>query len=276
MKNTRVNSLLKVIPLAAITLSLVQCAKETGPSFPKRSYELVWSDEFNGSAGSAVDPSKWTYDLGTGSNGWGNNELQSYTDKPENVSLDGEGNLVITAIKGPGSSYSSARIKTEGLFTQQYGRVEARIKTPAGQGLWPAFWMLGENINEVSWPQCGEIDIMEQKGQYPFITYGSLHGPGYSAGNAITKSYRLETGTFQDTFFLYAVEWGPEYIDFFVNDNLYQSVRASSVSGEWVYNQPFFLILNLAVGGTFPGAPNDKTSFPAQMLVDYVRVYKEK
>lgn len=263
------------LPLLVMLLVLTQCTKDPNPVLPNRSYELVWSDEFEGNAGSAVDGSKWTYDIGTGDNGWGNNELQTYTDKAENISLDGEGNLVITALKKSGN-YTSSRIKTQGLFTHQFGRIEARIKTPAGQGIWPAFWMLGGNINTVGWPQCGEIDILEQKGQYPFITYGSLHGPGYSGGDAVTKSFRLETGNFQDEFFVYAVEWGEDYIDFFVNDNLYQRIQASNVPGEWVYNQPFFILLNLAVGGTFAGSPNDNTPFPATMLVDYVRVYKEK
>jgi len=236
---------------------------------------LVWNDEFTGDSTSSVDPTKWTYDLGTGSNGWGNNELQSYTDAVRNVSLDGKGNLIITALKS-GSQYTSARIKTEGLFAHEWGRVEARIKTPRGQGIWPAFWMLGGNIGTVGWPQCGEIDILEQKGQYPFITYGSLHGPGYSGGNALTNSLRLETGNFTDDFNVYAVEWGVDYIDFFVNETLYSSIQSSDVNGEWVYNQPFFLLLNVAVGGSFSGSPNDKTPFPASMLIDYVRVYKEK
>lgn len=275
MKKKEAYRLVKVFPVLLVLFGLTQCTKDVGPILPNRSYELVWSDEFNGNAGTSVDASKWTFDLGTGTNGWGNNELQTYTNNPENISLDGDGNLVITALKKSGN-YSSARIKTQGLFKHQYGRIEARIKTPGGQGIWPAFWMLGENINSVGWPQCGEIDIMEQKGQYPFVTYGSLHGPGYSGGNAVTNSYRLETGSFQDEFYLYAVEWGAEYIDFYVNNQLYKSVRTANVSGEWVYNQPFFLILNVAVGGVFAGAPNDKTTFPTSMLVDYVRVYKEK
>ncbi len=275
MKQLNIYRHIQVLPFILAVFGLTQCNKDPNPTLPDRSYDLVWSDEFNGNAGSSVDTSKWTYDLGTGTNGWGNNELQSYTDKPENIALDGEGNLVITALKKSGN-YTSARIKTEGLFSQKYGRFEARIKTPGGQGIWPAFWMLGENINTVEWPQCGEIDIMEQKGQYPFVTYGSLHGPGYSGRYAITNSYRLETGSFQDEFYVYAVEWGEEYIDFYVNDNLYKSIRTSSFRGEWVYNQPFFLILNVAVGGSFAGSPSDNTNFPTSMVVDYVRVYKEK
>ncbi len=253
---------------------LCGCKDKTDQAAIDREYELVWSDEFNW-FGSGLDTNKWRYDLGKGINGWGNGELQSYTDNPDNVAVDGFGNLVINALKISDGVYSSGRIKTQGLFSHEQGRIEARIKTPAGQGIWPAFWMLGENINQVGWPQCGEIDIMEQKGQTPFITYGSLHGPGYSAGSAITNSYRLETGRFDDDFFIYAVEWGDDYIDFFLNETLYKSVSKVEVPGEWVYNQPFFIILNIAVGGSFVGLPDDNTPFPASMYIDYVRVFKE-
>jgi beta-glucanase (GH16 family) len=251
------------------------CEVEPEQTPPDRSYELVWSDEFDGDSGTTVDPAKWAFDLGTGENGWGNNELQSYTNDPANIAHDGKGNLVITAIKAPDGRYTSARIKTKGLFSQKYGRFEARIKTPAGAGMWPAFWMLGENIDEVSWPQCGEIDIMEQKGNLTSITYGSLHGPGYSAGEAITTPYGLQNDRFDSDFYVYAVEWGEDYIDFFVGDYLYKRVVPSDVPGEWVYDQPFFLLLNLAVGGTFGGPPNDFTPFPSTMEIDYVKVYKE-
>lgn len=258
-----------------VLLGFVSC-KDNDPVDQRRQYELVWSDEFNGDSASSVDPAKWTFDLGTGTNGWGNNELQTYTNDPENISMDGKGNLVIQALKESNGTYTSARIKTEGLFTQQYGRIEARIKTPAGQGIWPAFWMLGDDIGQVGWPQCGEIDIMEQKGQYPFTTYGSLHGPGYSAGNAISNSYRLETGRFDEEFNIYAVEWGEDFIEFFLNDISYGVLIPSNAPGEWVYDHPFFLLLNVAVGGSFVGPPNDNTLFPARMYIDYVRVYEER
>lgn len=251
------------------------CKEKSDQNNPARTYQLVWSDEFNGDSGNMPDSNKWTYDLGKGINGWGNGELQSYTNNSANVSMDGDGHLMIKAIELSDGVYSSGRIKTQGLFSQENGRIEARIKTPAGQGIWPAFWMLGQNINEVGWPQCGEIDIMEQKGQTPFISYGSLHGPGYSAGNALTGSYRLETERFDQDFYVYAVEWGHDYVDFFLNDILYHSISSTQVPGEWVYNQDFFILLNVAVGGSFVGAPNDNTPFPASMYVDYVRVYKE-
>nr|MBP6431640.1 glycoside hydrolase family 16 protein [Ferruginibacter sp.] len=150
------------------------------------------------------------------------------------------------------------------------------IKTPSGPGIWPAFWMLGSNIDTKPWPQCGEIDIMEQKGNLPHITYGSVHGPGYSGANAVTKSYGLQNGRFDNDYHIYAVEWGEGYIDYFVDDYLYQRVTPESVSGEWVYNQPFYLILNVAVGGNFVGYPTSGTPFPQTMYVDYVKVYKQK
>ncbi|MFW5725069.1 MAG: glycoside hydrolase family 16 protein [Bacteroidota bacterium] len=250
------------------------CDRDDFQKLPERNWQLVWSDDFEGDAGQLPDPSKWTFDTGTGEDGWGNLELQSYTNSPENVSLDGEGNLVITAIQS-GSSFTSARIKTQGLFSQQYGRFEARLKTPYGPGIWPAFWMLGENIETVSWPQCGEIDIMELRGQEPHIIHGSIHGPGYSGGNPISKSYTLINDRFDDDFNIFAIEWDADKIDFFVNDYLYQRIENTDPPGEWVYDQPFFIILNVAVGGNYVGFPTTQTPFPQKMIIDYVRVYTE-
>jgi beta-glucanase (GH16 family) len=267
----------KIIIAFSAVLFLGGCKKEAIQKLEPRNWQLVWSDEFEGEAGRSPDPTKWTYDIGTGQNGWGNQELQYYTSRPENVALDGNGNLVITILNQnfAGSPFTSARIKTQGLFQQQYGRFEARLKTPYGPGLWPAFWMLGSNIEEVSWPQCGEIDIMELRGQEPNIVHGSLHGPGYSAGNAITKKFTLNNGRFDADYFVYSIEWDQEKIDFFVNDFLYQRITRNDVPGEWVYDNPFFLILNVAVGGTFVGFPTALTPFPQRMIVDYVRVFKE-
>ncbi len=243
----------------------------------KRNWQLVWEDDFNGNAGQSPDATKWAYDIGTGDNGWGTQELQYYTDKPGNVSLDGGGNLAITARSESfgGSGFTSARIKTQGLFDQAYGRFEARLKMPWGPGIWPAFWMLGSNINEVPWPQCGEIDIMEYRGQQPNLIHGSVHGPGYSGGNAITKSFGFENDRFDVDFHLFAIEWGKDYIDYYVDDQLYQRITPDKVTGEWVYDHPFFIILNVAVGGNFVGFPTPQTPFPQTMLVDYVKVYKE-
>jgi beta-glucanase (GH16 family) len=261
-----------ILIIAAATVS---CGTESGGE-NSAGWELTWSDEFEGEAGTMPNPSRWTFDIGTGDNGWGNGEFQYYTDRPENVSLDGEGNLVITAKKElfSGSQYTSARIKTEGLFDQAYGRFEARIKTPFGRGLWPAFWMLGADFSSVGWPQTGEIDIMEYRGQEPTKIHGSLHGPGYSAGNAITDSFTLADSRFDTQYHLFAVEWFEDRIDYYVDDIRYQSIDRSEVSGEWVFDKPFFLILNVAVGGTFVGPPSSQTPFPQKMTVDYVRVYK--
>ena len=243
-----------------------------------REWQLVWQDEFDGSAGQSVDESKWTYDLGRGpdDDGWGNAELQFYTERPENVSLDGNGNLAITAISETfaGSSYTSARIKTQGLFSQTYGRFEARIKLPRGSGIWPAFWMLGNDIETIGWPQCGEIDIMEYRGQEPNIIHGSIHGPGYSGESPITKSFGFENDRFDLEFHLFAVEWGEGYVNYFVDDTLYQQIKPEDADGEWVYDHPFFILLNVAVGGNYVGFPNSGTPFPQTMLVDYVRVYQ--
>jgi beta-glucanase (GH16 family) len=235
--------------------------------------DLVMADEF--SEDGAPDNTMWSFDIGTGENGWGNNELQYYTDRPENVQVE-DGMLRITAIRESfmGSPYTSARILTKGKFDQAYGRFEARIKLPWGRGLWPAFWLLGSNIDEVSWPECGEIDIMEYRGQEPTAVHGSVHGPGYSAGEAVTKKFVLNNDRFDTGFHVFGIEWGPGYINFYVDDVLYNQITPEDVTGEWVYDQPFYIILNVAVGGSFVGAPGGDTVFPQTMLVDYVRVYE--
>ncbi|NUQ24594.1 MAG: glycoside hydrolase family 16 protein [Saprospiraceae bacterium] len=256
-----------------LALTFFGCETDDFQKLDDRKWQLTWSDDFNGNAGQVPDASKWTYDIGNGQGGWGNQELQSYTDSPDNVSMDGEGNLVITAIRN-GNSFTSARIKTQGLFAQQYGRFEARLKTPYGPGLWPAFWMLGANIETVNWPQCGEIDIMELRGQEPHIIHGTIHGPGYSGGNPITKGYALTDARFDTEFHVFAIEWSKEKIDFFVDDFLYQRIERGDAPGEWVYDQPFFMILNVAVGGNYVGFPTDGTPFPQKMTIDYVRVYE--
>jgi beta-glucanase (GH16 family) len=248
-----------------------------------QTYTLRWADEFDGAAGSAPDQAKWNYDIG--GNGWGNNELETYTRRTENAFLDGDGHLVIKLIKetlsGPDGikrDYTSARLLTRGKFTQRYGRFEARLKLPFGQGIWPAFWMLGANIDSVSWPTCGEIDIMESVGREPSINHGSLHGPGYSGGSPLTGIYTLPDGQkFADDFHTFAIEWEPTAIRFYVDGNLYQTKTAADAAGrQWVFDHPFFIILNLAVGGSFPGSPDATTSFPQTLTVDYVRVYADE
>jgi len=272
--STLINSFLLIV----LSSAFFGC-KDDDNAIIDRNYQLVWEDDFAGLAGTAPDATKWTYDIGIGpgNDGWGNNELEYYTDRPENASLDGAGNLAITARSESfgGRSFTSARLNTKGIFTQTYGRFEARIKMPWGPGIWPAFWMLGANIDEVAWPKCGEIDIMEYRGQEPNLVHGSLHGPGYSGGSAITKSFGFTNDRFDVGFHLFAVEWGEDYIDYYVDDTLYQRIRPDDVPGEWVYNQPFFIILNVAIGGNYVGFPTPQTPFPQTMLVDYVKVYKE-
>lgn len=267
---------------AGLTLLIGGCDVQADAPYPQRverDWEVVWADEFDGDAGQAPDPSRWTYDLGVGTDGWGNLELQTYTDRSDNVALSGDGTLVITAREEAldGAEYTSARLKTQGLYAVTYGRVEARMKLPTGAGLWPAFWMLGEDVTEVGWPECGEIDVMEYRGQSVDVVQGSLHGPGYSGGDPITDVYFLPGDAgFDDDFHVFAVEWDPGRIAWYVDDVLYNLVTTSHVpaGGQWVYDHPFFLILNLAVGGNFVGAPTADTAFPQQLVVDYVRVLR--
>ncbi len=234
---------------------------------------LVWEDEFD--VEGAPNSANWSFDIGTGDNGWGNSELQYYTDRDANVSVQ-NGMLLITAREEAyeGSRFTSARLLTKDKFEQQYGRFEARIKLPWGQGIWPAFWMLGADIDSNPWPSAGEIDIMEFRGQEPATIHGSVHGPGYSAGEAITKTYTLENDRFDTGFHVFGIEWGPDYINYYVDDVLYNQITPADVTGEWVFNKPFYILMNVAVGGTFVGSPSAETVFPQTMIVDYVRVYQ--
>jgi beta-glucanase (GH16 family) len=250
--------------------------RPTQPARTHKASTLVWSDEFNGTDGTSPDPTKWTYDIGN--NGWGNNELENYTSNTANVQQKG-GNLVITAIKTGTNSYTSARIRTQGLFDHLYGRVEARIKIPYGQGIWPAFWMLGNDIATNPWPKCGEIDIMENIGKEPTTIHGTIHGPGYSGDHGIGSPFSFPNNQkFSDDFHIYAIEWEPTQIRFYVDDNLYATRTSTEIpaGASWVYTHNFFIILNVAVGGGWPGNPDATTVFPQQMLVDYVRVYDLK
>lgn len=240
---------------------------------PASPWLLVWSDEFDGDS---INAENWTYDIG--GTGWGNAELQYYTDRPENARLE-DGELVIEARweeeRIQGREYTSARLKTQGLQTWTYGRIEARMQIPTGQGIWPAFWMLGEDITTVSWPGCGEIDIMENIGSEPKIVHGTVHGPGYSGANGVGNAYpHPEGAAFADDFHVYAIEWEPEEIRWYVDDEHYGTVTIDDVPGEWVYDHPFFIILNVAVGGRWPGYPDETTVFPQQLRIDYVRVYE--
>lgn len=253
---------------------LLVLAMTVAPLRAQTHWKLVWSDEFNGAAGAAPDSTKWTYDLGA--SGWGNQELESYTDSRENSFLDGKGHLVIRALRASDGKYTSARLKTEGKFSTQYGRIEARIKLPRGQGIWPAFWMLGADIGSVGWPACGEIDVMENIGREPRLNHGSLHGPNYPAAG-VTARYELPNQhPLYKAFHRYAIEWSPDKIEFLVDGVSYETVTAASLSpgADWVFNRPFFFLLNVAVGGDWPGNPDGTTVFPQEMAVDYVRVWK--
>ncbi|MDX6351409.1 MAG: hypothetical protein QOF84_6199 [Streptomyces sp.] len=270
--------LLSVGLISAIVMSL------TGPS-ASRAHAAVgaqtWSDEFDGAAGSKPDASKWT--LETGGSGNGNNELEYYTNSTDNASLDGNGHLVITARQAGSSSglscwygackYTSARLNTAQSFTQAYGRFEARIKIPRGKGMWPAFWMLGNDIGSVGWPNNGEIDVMENVGSEPGTVHGTIHGPGYSGSGGLGAGYTLPGGAaFADDFHTFAVEWSPTAITWSVDGTAYETrTPADAGSNKWVFDHPFFVILNLAVGGGWPGDPDASTSFPQTMTVDYVR-----
>ncbi len=235
-------------------------------------WRLVWSDEFEGTD---IDATKWGFDLGGG--GWGNSELEYYTSHTNNARIEG-GQLVIEARQESygGSRYTSARLLTKGKWSWAYGRVEARIKIPRGQGLWPAFWMLGTNIDSVGWPTCGEVDIMENIGREPSIVHGTAHGPGYSGGNGIGGPYSLPGGAaLADDFHLYAVEWTTNQIKWFVDSEQYFVVTPANLPNgtTWVFTRPQFVILNVAVGGGWPGSPDGTTTFPQRMTVDYIRVY---
>jgi|HubBroStandDraft_1064217.scaffolds.fasta_scaffold03677_6 uncharacterized protein (TIGR03437 family) len=277
-----------VIAIASAALFAATSAKAQ-PAPAQTAWQLVWSDEFNGTAGSPPDPTNWNYDLGGG--GWGNGEAETYTNSSNNVFQDGNGNLVIQAIRDSSGNYTSARLQTgaPGASTDttdlkwQYGLVEARIKLPFGQGVWPAFWMLGEDIETVSWPECGELDIMENFGTFnnnASINNGTAHGPGYSGGSGITAAITLPFGeTVYDDYHIYALEWSQNSIQFFVDGVVYNTVTPSVIPAgdQWVFNAPFFILLNLAIGGpsTFLGTPDPNTPFPNQQLVvDYVRVYQ--
>ena len=251
------------------------------PIPPSTGWTLSWSDEFNGAGGATPDTSKWVYDIG--GDGWGNHELETYTNRAVNAQTKG-GNLVITAQKetftgtdGITRDYTSARLKTLGLFSQAYGRFEARIKIPAGQGMWPAFWMMGKDIATVGWPKCGEIDVMENIGNEPGMVHGSMHG---SSSVAVTTSvsapFSLPNGQkFADDFHVYAIEWEPTEVRFFVDTNKYATFQKANwaSTGPWPFDHPFFILLNVAVGGDWPGSPDATTQFPQQMQIDYVRVY---
>lgn len=276
--------LLRSCLFAALSAALVGSAA-IGPAQADASSDagvtaVTFSDTFDGPAGAAVDSSKWQIETGDNVN---NHERQYYTSGNNNAALDGQGHLVITARReNPANyqcwygtcQYTSARLNTAGKFTAQYGHVEARMKVPRGQGMWPAFWMLGNDLGQVGWPNSGEIDIMENVGFEPSTVHGTIHGPGYSGSGGIGAGYTLPNGqAFADGFHTFAVDWAPNSITWSVDGTVYQTRTPADLGGNaWVFNKPFFLILNLAVGGYWPGDPDGSTVFPQQLVVDSVSV----
>ena len=275
-----VGGLAALLLVGSVSCGSAQSTSGTPP--PPPSYVLTWSDEFSTANGSSPDSSKWVME--TGGTGWGNNELETYTNRTQNAHVQ-DGNLVITAAKetytgsdGVTRDYTSARIKTAGMLEQKYGRFEASVQIPQGQGMWPAFWMLGNNVGTVGWPGCGEIDIMENIGKEPDKVHGTMHGPGYSGSGGLGGTDTLASGKFADGFHLFAVEWEPNVVRFYVDSTLYETRTPADLppGTTWVFDHPFFIILNVAVGGDWPGPPDKTTVFPQNMLVDYVRVYTKK
>jgi beta-glucanase (GH16 family) len=256
---------------ALLSLAILPMLQSAPPA-----WRLVWHDEFDGAQ---LDPGKWA--IVTGGGGFGNHELESYTGRPSNVSLE-RGLLVIHALRetytgadGISRNYTSARLQTLGQFSQLYGRFEARIQIPFGQGVWPAFWMMGD-VN-LGWPDRGEIDIMENIGREPATVHGTIHGPGYSGAQGISQLYSLPSGSrFADDFHLFAIEWEPDRVRWYVDGTLYHTVTPQDLprGTHWVFDQPFYLLLNLAIGGDWPGSPDATTVFPQTMKIDYVRVYE--
>ena len=237
-------------------------------SYPGKT--MVWSDEFDGET---IDLSHWTYDLGA--NGWGNQELQNYTSNSENSYVD-DGNLFIVAREN-GIHYTSARMKSIGLQEFQYGRIDVRAILPKGQGIWPAIWMLGANYPNVGWPACGEIDIMELIGSSPNTVHGTVHyGADWTQHNYTGSGTSIPwTETFSDEFHVFSIDWDENGITWLLDDQPFYTVD-NNVTGSQPYpfDNPFFFIMNIAVGGQWPGYPDDTTEFPQFLAVDYVRVFQ--
>jgi beta-glucanase (GH16 family) len=268
---------LNAIPLQPTTPSTPSRPSGEPPAAPADGWRLTWSDEFTGAAGTAPDATKWARDIG--GEGWGNAELQYFTDSPENSALNGSGHLAITARAGGASgqscwygacTHTSGRVTTKNHFTQAYGRISARIKLPRGQGIWPSFTALGENISTVGWPASGELNVFNSLGSKPATVQSGLAGPDYSKWATTT----LSSGTFADDYHTFSADWYPDHISFFVDGRLYHSQYRVSAGAGWVFDKPFFLVLDISIGGNLPGNPDATTTFPQQMLVDWVRVYQ--
>lgn len=240
-------------------------------------YQLAWSDEFNGNS---LDLSSWSFENGDGCPnicGWGNNELEYYTDRPQNLFFQ-DGKLVIEARKESynGKNYTSSKILTRGKKVMKYGRIDVRAKLPRGRGIWPAIWMMPQSSVYGGWPKSGEIDIMEMLGHEPSKVYGTVHyGPG-PGSTQISRPYSLSSSSFYDQFHVFSLEWSQDELKWYVDNQLFSTVKKADVgSNTWPFNEEFYLIINLAVGGNWPGNPDANTSFPQWMILDYVRAYKQ-
>jgi beta-glucanase (GH16 family) len=251
-------------------------ATSTASTTPTASinYRLAWQDDFNGPAGAPPNPALWSYVTGKSD---ANGELEVYTDGRSNSELDGRGDLEITARHEPDGTYTSAKIQTLGRYQVKYGRIEARIKVPAGAGLWPAFWALGSNYPQVGWPESGELDAMELSGRKPNVLVGTVHGPltNNASGWQINAIDRAPTPLYAG-FHVFGIDWSPGNVTFTLDGLRYGEVTPALLgkNEKWVFDQPYFLVLDLAVGGNFVGPPTPATPFPATMLVDWVRVWK--
>lgn len=259
----------------ATVLTLTSCTS----SPPAERRELVWSDEFDGPAGAPPDASRWR--LQTGGGGWGNGELQCYTDSTENAATDGRGHLVITADRSSGApcgernGWTSARLSTEGLFETTGGRLEVRARLPLGRGTWPAFWALGASMPDRGWPAAGELDVMEHVGNRPGVVSGALHGPTSSGGH-----WYLHEETSVDVadgrFHTFAAEWRATSVELSVDGRTYGAISRADVArlGSWPWEEPSYLVLNLAVGGTLGGPVPEDAAWPQRLVVDHVRVWR--
>jgi beta-glucanase (GH16 family) len=275
MMSKRFSRLVVITAMAVVTAPVV--ANPASGASDIGIQATTFADEFNGPAGSAVDGAKWRFE--TGNNNGNNHEYQYYTNRTQNASMDGQGHLVITARReNPGNyncwygrcQYTSARMNTSGKFSQTYGHFEIRMKMSQGQGMWPAFWMMGTTGG--GWPNNGEIDVMENIGREPNTVHGTIHGPGYSGAGGIGAAYNGPR--FADGFHTFRLDWAPNSLVWSVDGNVFQRRSPADLNGrQWVYNnRPFYLILNLAVGGDWPGAPSGSTPMPNTIVIDYVRV----
>jgi beta-glucanase (GH16 family) len=231
---------------------------------------MTWAQEFDGPKGAPPDPSIWVAEVGGG--GWGDAQEQTYTQPPANASLTGDGQLAIVAQADPDLGVTSARLTTRGRVAFRYGVIAARMKVPPGRGVWPAFWMLGTDIGEVGWPACGEIDVMEYVGGDPTSVHGTVHGPGFAGVGLGIGSRHAAASLLSEQFHDYAVQWQPGRLSWSVDGDEYFRVTPDAVPGPWPFDHPFFLVLNLAIGGTWPGNESVASALPAELLVDWIRV----